>query len=70
MWYCGEQGTGIYHFRVIMVPGRIIVTGDIGDMILKVNHRKPLRWALGSKFKPDNTYYPMSKLSHDCDNRE
>ena len=29
IWYCGEQGTSIYHFRVIMVPGRIIVTGDI-----------------------------------------
>jgi len=70
LWYCGESGTSIYHFRVIMVPGRIIVTGDIGDMILNVYHRKPLRWALGCKMKPDNTYYPMSKLSHDCDNRE
>jgi len=69
LWFCGEPGTGIYHFRVIMVPGRIIVTGDIGDMVLNINHRKPLRWALGSKFKPENPYYPMSKLSHQCDNR-
>ena len=69
LWFCGEPGTGIYHFRVIMVPGRIIVTGDIGDMILNVNHRKPLRWALGAKFKPEDTYYPMSKLSHQCDKR-
>jgi len=68
IWYCGEKGTGIYHFRVIMVPGRIIVTGDIGDMTLCVNHRKPLRWALGCKMRPDQTYYPMSKLSHQCRN--
>ena len=63
LWFCGEKGTGIYHFRVIMVPGTIIVTGDIGDMVLNVNHRKPLRWALGCKMKPDQPYYPMSKLS-------
>lgn len=63
VWYCGEPGTGIYHFRVIMVPGRIIVTGDIGDMILHVNHAKPLRWALGCKMTPEGTYYPLSKLA-------
>lgn len=70
LWYCGKPGTGIQHFRVIMVPGRIIVTGDLGDMILCVNHRKPLRWARGARFKPDQTYYPMSKLSHHCRNKE
>lgn len=63
IWYCGEPGTGIYHFRVIMVPGRIIITGDIGDLILRVNHDKPLRWALGCKMKPESTYYPLSKVA-------
>lgn len=63
IWYCGEKGTGIYHFRVIMVPWRIIVTGDIGDLILHVNHAKPLRWALGCKMKPESTYYPLSKVA-------
>lgn len=63
VWYCGEPGTGVYHFRVIMVPGRIIVTGDIGNLILHVNHAKPLRWALGCRMRPDQTYYPLSKLA-------
>lgn len=70
IWYCGEPGTGVYHFRVIMVPGRIIVTGDIGDLILHVNHAKPLRWALGCKMRPEDTYYPLSKLSHDVGRKE
>ena len=70
LWYCGEKGTGCRHFRVIMVPGKIILTGDLGDMILNVNHRKPLRWALGSKFNPTQPYYPLSKLSQECRNQE
>ncbi|MGD9730141.1 MAG: hypothetical protein AB7L09_02970 [Nitrospira sp.] len=65
IWFCADQHTSMYHFRVIMVPGRIIVTGDIGDLVLHVNDRKPLRWALGCRMKPGETYYPLSKLSPD-----
>lgn len=70
VWYCGERGTWCRHFRIIMVPGVIILTGDLGDMILRVYSAKPLRWALGSKFRPEYPYYPMSKLSQHSLNKE
>jgi hypothetical protein len=65
-WYCGKPGTGIFHFRVVMVPGSIILTGDLGEMILNVYSHRPLRWARGARFRPTEPYYPMSKLSHSC----
>lgn len=45
------------------MPGTIAVVGDLGDMVLRVNHSRPLRWALGSRFRPEEPYYPMTKLS-------
>ncbi len=66
-WYCSVPGQGgIESFRVVMVPYSIIVTGDLGDLILSVNHNKPLRWALGANFRPDNLYYPFTKLAVLC----
>jgi hypothetical protein len=66
-WYCSVPGQGgIESFRVVMVPYSIIVTGDLGEIILSVNHNKPLRWALGANFRPDNLYYPFTKLAQLC----
>jgi hypothetical protein len=66
-WYCSVPGQGgIEAFRVVMVPYSIIVTGDLGDIILSINHNKPLRWARGSNFRPDNLYYPFTKLALIC----
>lgn len=33
-WRCARPGTGMYAFNVITEPGRVIVTGDIGELIL------------------------------------
>ena len=66
-WYCSipEEG-GLESFRVVMVPYSIIVTGDLGDLVLSVNHAQPLRWARGSNFRPDNLYYPLTKVARIC----
>lgn len=35
-WICRKPGTGIYGFRITFAPGSLMISGDIGDLI--VNH--------------------------------
>ena len=62
-WYCAKEGTMMSSFRVVMVPGSIIITGDLGELIFNPYHAKPLRWAYGDTFRPEAPYYPMTKVA-------
>lgn len=65
-WTCKRPGTGMYTFRVILAPGTVIITGDIGDAILhRISYTDPLEllgWLRGmTDGYPD---YTLSKLVH------
>jgi hypothetical protein len=60
IWRCSAPGTVIYNFRVLLVPGTIVVTGDIGHMILRVEDHDPSTWALCA-FK-EEIDYGLSKV--------
>lgn len=47
-WLCAKPGTGIYAFRVCLVPGAILVYGDIGDMLLVRFGGAGLDWLRGA----------------------
>lgn len=47
-WRCGKPDSSISMFRVIVRPGHVIVYGDIGDWILRMAERDPLRWLPGA----------------------
>ena len=59
MWLCHKPGTGIYHFRVIAAPGILVVTGDVGDNILRASDRDLVPWLRGAVKSPD---YLMEKI--------
>ncbi len=46
-WYVGRPGSGFYSFRVLTPPGYVVLVGDIGDTILRVD-RDSLAWLRGS----------------------
>ncbi len=33
-WRCGRVGTSVYHFVITTIPGSLIITGDLGSMIV------------------------------------
>ncbi len=43
-WRCGRPGSSAYSFWVILCPGRVVFTGDTGDLILRVSTADPLEW--------------------------
>lgn len=47
IYYCGKPGTGIMSFRVVFLPGAILIYGDIGELIL-TQHNLDLPWLCGS----------------------
>ena len=34
-YYCGKPGTGVMSFSIFTLPGRLIVSGDIGDLCVE-----------------------------------
>lgn len=47
-WYAGKPGTGFYSFRVLTVPGYVVLLGDVGDLVLRASDRDSLGWLRGS----------------------
>jgi hypothetical protein len=47
-WFCGRPGTGMYHFRIVMSPGCILLYGDIGEAVFRCHERDALAWLLAS----------------------
>ena len=65
-WRCCQPGSGMYAFNITTIPGRIFVTGDIGDLIVERVYdmlpfcRRSLR----------DTSYFASKVPHAIPTRE
>lgn len=59
-WRCGQPNTGVYAFWVTTYPGTIVVSGDIGELIVE-RHYDMLPWCRGSV---DSTSYFASKVPH------
>lgn len=59
MWCVSKPGTWMYGFYVIAAPGMLLVYGDVGDHMLRINDADPIPWlqrAAGS------TDYVLSKI--------
>lgn len=59
-WRCAEPGTVVYAFNITTFPGRIVVTGDIGDLIVE-RVRDMIPWCRGSI---DSISYFAEKVPH------
>jgi hypothetical protein len=46
-WRCGKPEESIYHFIITTIPGSLIITGDLGSMIVS-RHYDMLPWCRGS----------------------
>lgn len=73
-WLCKKPGTSIYSFRVVALPGAIVIYGDIGEAILRPSDRDVVGWLRGSVGSPDyvlgkmyptpmSTFYPGDALT-------
>lgn len=51
-WTCARPGSGMYRFNVITEPWRLIVTGDLGVLIL-CREKDMLPWLRGAIDNPD-----------------
>lgn len=59
-WKCGKPNECAYAFRVLTFPGRILVAGDIGELIVERTHDM-LPWCRRSI---DSIAYFASKVPH------
>lgn len=57
-WRCAEPGTGIFAFTITTIPGHLIITGDLGCLVLKRVYDM-LPWCRGSC---DSTEYFAEKV--------
>jgi hypothetical protein len=62
VWLCREPGRTSYWFRVIAGHNLIVVTGDIGDLIVTPRRPDALSWMRGALDSPD---YFAQKVSQD-----
>lgn len=46
-WRCGRPKSGVYAFYITTTPGTLIITGDIGDLIVEREYDM-LPWCRGS----------------------
>lgn len=58
IWLCRNPDNSFYWYRVICVPGCVIVQGDVGNKIFSVYDRDVVAWLKGAVNSPD---YLMSK---------
>lgn len=59
-WRCGEPDTGVHAFWITTYPGGLVITGDIGDLIVERSYDM-LPWCRGSC---DSTDYFSGKVPH------
>lgn len=61
VWRCARPGTGIHHFYVSILPGAILVHGDIGQLLLDRVYARGLGWIRNSAHSLE---YLLSKSSY------
>lgn len=59
-WRCAKPGTGIFAFTITTIPGHLIITGDLGSLIVTRTYDM-LPWCRGSC---DSTDYFAEKVPH------
>lgn len=65
-WRCAKPGTGMYGFMITTIPGSLIVTGDIGELIVSRTYDM-LPWA---RVAANDLNYFASKTSQNFRIRE
>lgn len=60
-WLCRRPDRGMHWFRVILGPNMIMVTGDLGDMVLHPHTPDVMAWVKGSL---RSVSYVFEKLGH------
>lgn len=62
-WFCHRPGHGsMGSWFVSCQPGAILMWGDMGESIYTIYGGSSIVWGKRN-FHPDNTYYPLTKLS-------
>lgn len=64
-WHCARPGTGIYGFYVMVIPGFVIVAGDIGEVIFQPTHPDPVDFIV----QPNDVHYQLGKVSQEFRNQ-
>jgi hypothetical protein len=59
-WRCGRPGDSMYSFRVIALPGVVIIYGDLGERIYRHAGHNSLEWLRGAVQSPE---YLLGKAS-------
>lgn len=65
-WQCENPANSCFHFMVTTIPGSIIVTGDLGEIVVSRNYDM-LPWCRGAV---DSTHYFASKVSQEFSTEE
>lgn len=60
-WYCARPDTNNYSFRVTDFRDGLILSGDLGELILVVYGRNPIAWLRGC-LRSGNEDYVLSKV--------
>ena len=63
VWTCRNPANTFYWYRIISVPGCLIIQGDVGNRIFTMYDRDPVGWLRGAINSPD---YVMGK----CEDKE
>ena len=58
VWICRNPENTFYWYRIITVPGCLIIQGDVGNRIFTMYDRDPVGWLRGAINSPD---YVMGK---------
>ncbi|MCX7396203.1 MAG: hypothetical protein NT138_00825 [Planctomycetales bacterium] len=65
-WRCGKPDCSIYHFVITTIPGSLIITGDLGSLIVSRQYDM-LPWCRGSC---DSTGYFAEKVPNEVKTTE
>ena len=58
IWMCRNPDNSFYWYRVVAIPGCLIVQGDVGNRIFTMYDADPVSWIKGAAKSPD---YVMGK---------
>jgi hypothetical protein len=58
VWLCRNPESSFYWYRVITVPGCLIIQGDVGNRMFVMYDKNPVSWLRGAINSPD---YVMGK---------
>jgi len=66
-WHCSNNGSSHLSFTITVIPGSLILTGDIGNLIVTRHNTQMIPWCRGAV---DSTLYFAQKTEHEFTTRE